>query len=219
MSSDKASLPTSRTRRVFRWVSNAFWGLVIVAAILFAWPSQWGGPVTIAKVQGHSMEPTLYTGDVAIAIRNYTNNYSDGDIVVYRVQQGNIEGMVVHRIIRRLDDGNYLTQGDNKQMPDPWEVQPDWIFGKVDITIPGIAGWLTILKSPIFLAVIGGGVVIWVLWPRKDELEEDDDGNEGEGDNAEEPEDNETEAPARTEVSRHDEGPEPIGADPSSSKD
>lgn len=160
-------------RRVLRKLLNAFWVLVIVAAILFAWPSTWGGPVTITKVQGHSMEPTLYTGDVAIALRHYSGNYDVGNIIVYRVQQGDIEGMVIHRITERLENGNYITQGDNKKSPDPWEIPPDWIFGKVAITIPGVAGWLTLIKSPIFIAMIAGAIVIWVLWPRRSELEEE----------------------------------------------
>ena len=173
-------------RRAFEVLSNIFWGLVIIAAILFAWPSHWGGPVTIAHVQGHSMEPNLYTGDIAIAIRNYQNNYAVGDIIVYRVQEGNLDGMVVHRITVRLDNGNYITQGDNKKMPDPWEIQPDWIFGKVVITIPGAAGWLMLIKSPVFIAIIAGAIVMWVVWPRRDELEPDEN-----------------------------EGPEPSGSDPS----
>lgn len=172
--------PPGPIRRVFGTISTVFWWLVILAAILFAWPSHWGGPLTITQVQGHSMEPTFYTGDIALAIRNYQNEYEVGDIIVYNVDMGDLQGMVIHRIVEKLPNGNYISQGDNKPAPDPWEIKPEWVMGKVDFSVSGGARWLALVKSPVFIAIMAGALVAWVLWPRSEELDGDEADKEDE---------------------------------------
>lgn len=164
------------------WISRIIWTAVFVGVVAFIWPPTWGGPVTISYVNGKSMEPTYYTGDVVIAIRSYTGDYDVGDVVVYRVDEDGLEGMVVHRLVEQLPNGNFISQGDNKEMVDPWEVKTDWIFGEVRFSIPGAAGWLRIIKSPLVIAVIVGMLITYAFWPRDDEDDEEEDELEDESD-------------------------------------
>ena len=165
---------------VLRVLRIVFSILFTVIALFIVWPQQWGGPVTWAIVAGTSMEPKYHTGDVAVAIKSYSG-YNVGDIVVYQVHDGPATGRVVHRLVRKLDDGNFLTKGDNKEFTDRWEVQPSWIQGKVDFMIPQGARYLLILRSPIFLAVIAGLMVAAMFWPKRDpedaKYDEDADGD------------------------------------------
>jgi len=182
---ETAKKPVSVGRRV--WVVSRLFTsvLLLVFIALICWPAQWGGPVTFAIVSGTSMEPEYHTGDVVVAVKS-PDAYKVGDIIVYTVHDGDLKGGVVHRIVRELPDGNFLTQGDNKPYTDPWEVQPDWISGKVQIMIPQGAKALLIMRSPIFLSVIVGLLVSAALWPRgstedKDDEEGADEDEEDEG--------------------------------------
>ncbi|MFZ1362837.1 MAG: signal peptidase I [Candidatus Nanopelagicales bacterium] len=186
--------PRGPIRKAFGIVATVFWSLIILVAVVFVWPPTWGGPITVTVVQGQSMEPLYYTGDVVIAVRNYSNEYAVGDIIVYKATYGDVEGMVIHRIIKQLPNGNYLTQGDNKEMPDPWEIIPSNIFGKAVLDFPGVAKWLGLVRTPIFIGIIAGGIVIWVLWPRStedDEEEDHEDDGQSDGDENNDHKDNE----------------------------
>lgn len=164
-------------RKTLGVIGTIFWSLIILAGVVFVWPPTWGGPITVTVVQGHSMEPVYYTGDIAIAMRNYSNEYAIGDVIVYKATYGETEGVVIHRIIKELPNGNYITQGDNKEMPDPWEIIPSNIFGKVIFHIPGADTWLSLTRTPIFIGILTGSIVIWVLWPRSDDEDEDPEKN------------------------------------------
>lgn len=195
--------PRGPIRKTLGIISTVFWSLIILAAVVFVWPPTWGGPITVTVVQGHSMEPVYYTGDVVIAVRNYSNEYAVGDTIVYKVEEGDLVGMVIHRIIKQLPNGNYITQGDNKAMADPWEVIPSNVFGKAAAHIPDLAKWLGLVRTPMFIGIIVGVIVIWVLWPRSDEEEDEDDeadtggdeGKERDGEEASMEEDNTERSP------------------------
>ncbi len=167
--------PVSAGRRVWVIARVCFSVFLLAFVVLICWPPQWGGPVTFAIVSGTSMEPKYHTGDVVFALKSF-DGYKVGDSIVYTVHDGDLRGRVVHRIVRELPDGNFLTQGDNKPYTDPWEVQPDWIAGKARFLIPQGAKALLIMRSPIFLAVVAGLLVAAALWPRKgSEAKGDDD--------------------------------------------
>lgn len=157
--------PAKKKSSKFRIARRTVSLLATVAIVFLVWPAAWGGLFTFAIVSGVSMEPTYHTGDVVVAMKSFSG-YQVGDAIVYTVDQDGITGKVVHRIVTQLPDGNYLTQGDNKPSPDPWEVQPSWINGKVLSMLPQGAKALLIIRSPIFLAVLCGLLITAALWPR-----------------------------------------------------
>lgn len=102
------------------------------------------GMLTLAVVEGKSMEPLLWTGDVVIVYK--PNEISVGDVVIYK-GRGNY---VIHRVIE-VRDNCYLIKGDNNPLPDGC-IPKELITGKVlsignsVIKIPGI-GYLTLLMK------------------------------------------------------------------------
>ncbi len=112
--------------------------LVLVLLTLF-------GYITIAVVEGSSMEPTLQTGDLVIVLRKISvNDMSIGDVVVYR--RGST--LIIHRIVM-IEGNTVITKGDNNWVVDP-PVSSDAIVGKVLevgdrlFKIP-LVGYLTLL--------------------------------------------------------------------------
>lgn len=103
------------------------------------------GYVTLAVVEGTSMEPTLQTGDVVIVVRRVKlSDLSVGDIVVYR--RGS--SLIIHRVVS-LGPSDVVTKGDNNWAPDP-PVPYEAIVGRV-LSVGGstfripLVGYLTLL--------------------------------------------------------------------------
>ena len=182
------------TRRVVRsrWVRGGC-SLIFLGALTYAvWPVSLGGAANFVVVRGHSMEGTYHQGDLLYA-RN-DQSFAPGDVAVYRIPKG-IPGagaLVVHRIIRRLPNGHYLMQGDNKQAPD--DVTPS----RRDIVatpVLDLGGWPTrgLVLAPIVFSLIVGIAVMIALWPERtfalDDVEPsgDEDANEANIDEGDEP--------------------------------
>lgn len=103
------------------------------------------GYVTLAVIEGTSMEPTLQTGDVVVVVRGVKpGELSVGDIVVYR--RGS--SLIIHRVVS-LGPSGIVTKGDNNWAPDP-PVPYEAVVGKV-LNVGGVTfrvplvGYLTLL--------------------------------------------------------------------------
>ena len=134
-------------------------GFALIFALLAGWwlylaPSQIGGPLTFAVVQGSSMEPTLKTGDLIAATR--TDVYKKGDIVFYK----KYGGAVVHQIIEERPDGTFITQGLNNDHPDSWLVNKSDIMGKLSLQLPGVGQlFLFGANNPAILGLMVAGIL------------------------------------------------------------
>ena len=102
--------------------------IITLAVVWFFWlrPTNLGGPATFVIVSGVSMEPTLYSGDLVIL--HEQPEYQVGDIVAYKVTNGN----VIHRIVG-VEGERFILQGDNN--------------------IPDAGEWMEKLQEPLWLAV------------------------------------------------------------------
>lgn len=128
---------------------------LLVTTWLALAPTAIGGATTLVMVDGHSMEPMLYTGDLAVAMRR--PSYSVGDLVVITVGGG----LVIHRLVHENADGTWRTQGDNKPGPDPWRVASSQIKGRYLLGIPGLGHGLRWLQQEPL--VIGGVAGLFTL--------------------------------------------------------
>lgn len=111
------------------------------------------GIVTLAVVEGKSMEPTLQTGDLVLVIEVPPEDIHVGDIIVYEKPDGTF---IIHRVIKvkRVDDQfYYVTQGDNNPIPDGPGVPYKDVIGKVvsvndaPIKVP-VIGYLSLMFRP-----------------------------------------------------------------------
>ena len=114
-------------------------------------------------VAGKSMEPTLHGGDLAVVRQQ--DSYARGDIVVFRVPQGEPgEGAtVIHRIVGGSPDEGFVMQGDNKDGPDSWQPTENLIVGKMWFSVPGGSRYMDVLQSPLLLAGLASGVAVFLV--------------------------------------------------------
>lgn len=157
------------TRRILAWIGTLLAALLIVVA----WPAALGGFFTWTVVSGISMEPTLYQGDLVLGVRQ-PGGYEIGQTIIYRLEQDGHEGNVIHRIVAINPDGTYVTKGDNRELPDSWAVQPDWIRGRLLYSFPGGSRVLLLIRSPFFWIIPFALLVIRLLWPEREEDEEEE---------------------------------------------
>lgn len=122
--------------------------LVLIAGFLiFLRPIPFHGDTSYVIVVGESMEPTLSQGDLVISKK--ASAYSVGDIVTYRSPYGPV---VIHRIVE-IEDGIFVTKGDNRDSVDPWDITTDMILGKSLLGAPYVGSLFYFLREPIRLAV------------------------------------------------------------------
>ena len=166
-----------------RWLAFLYWPAML--GLFFVWfvllrPGFLDGPMSYVIVSGASMQPTLHNGDLAVVRRQ--GSYQKGDIVAFRVG----DGMVIHRIVGGSLGEGFMMQGDNSDGMDPWRPEPGEILGKVWFSVPGGGRFLAMLRSPLTLATLAGGLGVFLVLggdtgerrPRKGILGKGADGRE-----------------------------------------
>ncbi|MGV1037753.1 MAG: signal peptidase I [Candidatus Nanopelagicales bacterium] len=147
------------TRRIVGWVST----ILMILLLFLAWPLAWGGLFSYTVVAGSSMEPKFHTGDVVMTMER--SEYQIGEIIVYTVTFGDKSGAVIHRIVAKVPDGGFKTQGDNNNFVDPWVAEPDNIRGEVIGLFPQGYRLIGLIRSPLFWIIPIGVLVAYFLWP------------------------------------------------------
>ena len=132
--------------------------LLLLGGLFYLRPPFLGGSVTYVMVSGHSMEPTMYTGDLALAWGQ--DGYAVGDVVAFRVEEG---GMVIHRVIGGNGEDGYRMQGDNNDWVDPWEPIREQVRGKALVFIPRLGAVFGYLQGdPLRLAIVVGVIFLYI---------------------------------------------------------
>jgi signal peptidase I len=127
------------------------WGMLLRPTFL-------GGPASYIVVSGHSMEPMLHTGDLAVARRQ--PSYHKGDIVVYQADGGR----VIHRIIGGSAESGFITQGINRKEPDIWRPTPAQIYGSMWFHVPHVGLWVAAFRTPSALGALCAALVALSLF-------------------------------------------------------
>lgn len=142
--------------------------LPIAIALFIAWlallrPTLLGGPASYMWVAGHSMDPTLHNGDLAVVQKH--SSYSPGDIVVFRVPKGEPgEGaIVIHRLVGGSAEEGFTTQGDNSETVDRWRPTKDDMVGRLWFSIPRAGRVLAFLQGPLRLAGLASGFAVFLV--------------------------------------------------------
>lgn len=138
-------------------ISTLLTCLVGLVWLFFFRPTLLGGPATYIIVDGISMQPTFFTGDLVILHRSAA--YRVGDVIAFQVQGRN----VIHRIVGGSARGGFITQGDNKPEVDPWQPTPDRILGKQWLHIPSLGIKLNRLRSPMGISAIAGLIALMFM--------------------------------------------------------
>jgi signal peptidase I len=135
--------------------SSIFAGLSTLLFLLIFWmtlaPTQLGGPVTYAIVDGNSMEPGFHRGDLVLVRAEPV--YGAGDAVVYR--DPNLGSYVFHRILR-MELDRYILQGDNNSWLDSYHPNREEIAGKLWMHIPKLGRAIEWMRVPLHTSLIAG---------------------------------------------------------------
>lgn len=149
-------------RTFARWTGRVACALALVALATVARPT-WllHGTTSTLIVSGHSMDGTYRTGDLIVVRTRAT--YHVGDIVGFQVPKGEAgAGMVVIHRLHALAGGRFSTKGDNNPDPDPWTIAPSDIRGGADLRLAGVGNALAIVRGPLGVAGLFGGLAAWV---------------------------------------------------------
>jgi signal peptidase I len=154
-------------------------GWLMTGTLLATWfllfrPQVLGGPASYVGVSGVSMTPRMHNGDMAIVEKQ--PSYRVGDIIAYRIPAGEpgAGSNVIHRIVGGNGITGFVTKGDHNPYADQfWHPTTANVIGRVWLHLPGLAGFLAHLRSPLQLAVAVGMVTFAVLsWPSRRERQD-----------------------------------------------
>jgi signal peptidase I len=141
---------------------SSFFAAILVVLALAAWlvllPIQFGGATAYVIINGNSMEPTYYMGDLVITRREAS--YAVGDVVTYF--SSDINNYVIHRIIDE-QSGTFVLQGDNNSWVDNDQPEFDAIIGKAWLHFPGLGTWLVRLQTPLGISLLSGLIFLILL--------------------------------------------------------
>ncbi len=134
-----------------------------IVLIVLSWPQSLGGRVAYVRVDGHSMDPTFRSGDLAVVRRQ--SSYAVGDAVAYRIPQGQFGAgsMVIHRLIGGNGRSGFLTQGDNRSIVDEWHPRTADVVGLVRLVVPNAGTHLAQLTQPVNLGGLLAGLTVMVM--------------------------------------------------------
>jgi signal peptidase len=143
---------TEALRRLRRWGFFLVGALAFAATVFLMLPQQLGGRDTYVIVSGHSMEPTMHNGDLAV-IRT-ESEYHVGDVIAYRVPGHAFDSgaVVIHRIVGGTARTGFTTRGDNNGYNDPWHPRPQDAWGARVARVPSVGVVFSHLRGPAPLA-------------------------------------------------------------------
>lgn len=154
--------------RVAKRITKILFLLIIVYTasygILFSLRFALGTEFPVVVVEGKSMTPTYYDGDLLIVQGVIDKSKIDPqkDIIVFHSPY-NWDLLIVHRVIDCLTINSQLhfkTRGDNNLYPDPWYVPERNVIGIVVGKIPAFGLVVTITQSTIGIVFIVSLIVI-----------------------------------------------------------
>ncbi len=136
------------------------------------------GPMVVlgwepVAITSGSMAPAIRQGDVVVFSEAPADPVGPGTVIVFEDRQGSL---VTHRVAGTLDDGRYITRGDNNPVNDSTPVPADSVRGVGRVLVP-YAGYPAVWTSgrtwPMFLVVatVFGALTYasrWALLPRYD---------------------------------------------------
>ncbi len=145
----------SRFSRTFVVVETVVLALV-VGFLVFGRAGFVGSPVSYVVVSGHSMEPTFWTGDVAVLVRG--RHYRKGDVIGYEIPKGGPGAglIIIHRIVGGNAREGYVMQGDNKPSPDPWRPRPADVVGRERLLVPKVGLLVRYVRTPLGFGALAG---------------------------------------------------------------
>ncbi|WP_159807946.1 signal peptidase I [Cellulomonas citrea] len=159
-------------RRALRAAPTVLLYLLGAFAVWFVWPTSLGGCTTITIVSGHSMEPTLHSGDLVLS---RCGQAKVGDIVIY-APPGMDRSRVIHRVVGGDGATGWTMRGDNNAWVDPFTPTEDRVVGIARFRVPGLGLATKVLVNPwvwVSVLVLAGALLVWPSRTRTKDVPDD----------------------------------------------
>lgn len=150
----------STTRNVRPVIDLALIGLVL--AVLLAAVLARVVPLTGRQtfvIGGSSMEPTVPRGSAIVVAPLDPATIRVGDVISIKVPPAG--ALFTHRVVEVVDVGGegqgerrFVTRGDANAAPDPAPVQPAWVVGRVELSVPFVGFLIALLGIPSGVAFL-----------------------------------------------------------------
>lgn len=145
--------------------------LIVLAlgALTIALPAAVGG-MPLSVLTG-SMRPTLPPGTLVVVKPVPVEDIGVGDVITFQITSG-APAVATHRVIARsIDSGSgetrFTTQGDANTTPDPEQVRPVQVRGKVWYAVPYL-GWVNqavdAQTRSWAIPVLAGALFVYAAW-------------------------------------------------------
>lgn len=147
-------------RALVRRLGRAVGWALLIGLVVLGWPSTMGGCTTLTIVTGHSMEPTLHPGDLAIT---RCGSPQVGDVVSYRPFTDK-SPVVIHRIIGGDATNGWELQGDNNHFIDPFKPVAGQVTGVMVAAVPRLGAVMSFFTSPLMwvsLLLLAAALALW----------------------------------------------------------
>ena len=104
-----------------------------------------------------SMSPTITKNDLIIVQKMNPDQYAVGDIISFNSNRFEQDGVITHRI-DSIENGQFITKGDNNATPDAKHVIPIQVKGSVIAIIPYLGFFTSSVNTMI-------GKVLFLIIP------------------------------------------------------
>lgn len=112
-------------------------------------------------VMSSSMEPVFGPGSVCFIDRKDTQP-QEGDIIAYSLS----DELITHRVIDIDANGNYITKGDNNDVPDLAPVTPAQVVGKNVFWIPYFGYFIIWIQTTSGCVIFVTAIIAYIIISR-----------------------------------------------------
>jgi signal peptidase len=148
---------------MFKILYNIFLAfLAVIALLLIVSSFPITGNFRVLVVKSGSMQPALKTGSIVVI--KPAQQYKVGDIITYQYEPDLLITHRIYQIKKEKGQTAYIVKGDANNAPDPDEVNPKKVLGKVWFSLPYLGYAVDEAKKPIgfiFIIVIPAAIIIF----------------------------------------------------------
>ncbi len=134
--------------------------------VLFSLRFALGTEYPVVVVNGISMIPTYYEGDLLVVQGVPDKSLIEvSDVIVFHSPYS-WDTLIVHRVveIRTLNDQlTFRTKGDNNNVQDHWQVLEEHVVGRVLQKIPYVGGVVTAIQSPYGVGILYSLIIVVIV--------------------------------------------------------
>lgn len=140
-------------RQFFRVINYLILLFLLVSSLLVNLNVQYIPlPYGVFAVVSKSMYPMLSIGDLVVTEKIDFTNINTEDVIAYKTNNQE-KDVIIHRVIKKENEDEVLTKGDNNATADETLVNKNKIIGKVVKVFPEYGDIIVFMRKPLGIAL------------------------------------------------------------------